>query len=1115
MGQSSATPSMRKITGLIASGLFLVALVLISSLLVLPWILNRSAIGEALLQEFQQHTGHELSVEAWHVRIFPSIGVELLQAQLHAPGSTTPLLSADRLEIALQWLPLLEGRVVGKDLVINRPRVTVSREANGTWSLGGAARATSQGDSAQPVPFLQVVQNLLLLDGVITVSDEAGLSPTVPLQIMVARGTLSTEVMGRYAKLQVSGEMPQERDRAAFTFDGSLTQNHEGGGTQAEGDVRLHHINVRHAISAWAGPGAIADGLVGSAQLNAHLRLIISGSGYELTADDWRAELADLSMQGTATVAGQRGDRPRYSATLSAAPVMLTRLFSQLPSGWISPQVRARLGEYGIDGLVTMQRLSVSGEVGSGARPSLSGSIGLRNGRVTLNPQYPAVEDLSSSLSFDDAQVRVTALRAAWGPFRLAGDDLLITQWLSDPHVDVKISGTGPLTGLVDVARRIEDAPLLREVFSRMQEATGDVETVAHVVGTPGGKNGLSLVDVDVRLHHAGFRTTVLPLDVREVEAHIHASPTLVSIEQLEGQVGPAALDARGNLTWRRGKVYSDVNVTMTADAGHVWLWMAEAVDLGLRSEVEGTVSMQAAVTGMVEEPRFAGTIQLQSAGLRIPRIFTKPLHAPASIEFDGRLSGGSLLMVRQVGLVLPPVRIVGDGTLTFSEGMVFTANVSSGAISLKELPVGIALGSLRAGTFSAKLHMEGKVRERASWRTSGEVRFERGAIMLEALQDPIREAFVTLRFDQDKIQISRMTFHLGASDLRISGSIAQWAESPKVRLVIESSQIDVASFIPSRQTSSAPGTDGSGGKSWWSNGRLDMFLFADHVYYKKFLVTGLSSRVVWDHGLLTVERISGDTTEGHVGGQVKVRANGRRVEQIRGTFRANGIPVDHVLSLVQEEPTISGWLTTSGKLQTEFEGTGLALDSITSPQPIQVLVEDGRVSHMPVISTLLSVMNLPAVLQGQVDLEKDGFPLDRLKVVFSISHGVILAKELLLDSPILKISGTGRYDIVADRFDMVLATSPLGSYSAALKRIPLFGQLLAGDRQGFDTAIFELRGSANNPELRYLPMESLMTGMKGTAQLAFDVLVNAITLPQKAYSMVEEEITRGGDEEF
>ena len=37
------------------------------------------------------------------------------------------------------------------------------------------------------------------------------------------------------------------------------------------------------------------------------------------------------------------------------------------------------------------------------------------------------------------------------------------------------------------------------------------------------------------------------------------------------------------------------------------------------------------------------------------------------------------------------------------------------------------------------------------------------------------------------------------------------------------------------------------------------------------------------------------------------------------------------------------------------------------------------------------------------------------------------------------------------------------------------------------------------------------MTGVKGTAQLAFDILVNAITLPEKAYTMMSEEIRRGG----
>jgi hypothetical protein len=35
-----------------------------------------------------------------------------------------------------------------------------------------------------------------------------------------------------------------------------------------------------------------------------------------------------------------------------------------------------------------------------------------------------------------------------------------------------------------------------------------------------------------------------------------------------------------------------------------------------------------------------------------------------------------------------------------------------------------------------------------------------------------------------------------------------------------------------------------------------------------------------------------------------------------------------------------------------------------------------------------------------------------------------------------------------------------------------------------------------------YLPAESLMAGAKGTARLAFDLLVNAITLPKEAFAM-------------
>ncbi len=1115
MDQSTSAPSMRKPRGRLTLILFVLAILCVGGLLALPWILNRPVVVEILTTEIEQRTGLSVSVEAWHVRIFPSIGLELLQAQAHEPGSPTALFVADRLEIALQWLPLLDGRVVGKDLVIDRPRLTVRRATDGTWSLGAGRRESTPDDSAPPFAWLQAMRNVLVVDGSITIIDDSGLSPRVPTHIMVTQATAASEMMGRHATLQISGEIPQDGDRAAFTWTGSLTQNQEGDRLQAEGDLRLHRLNLRHLVSSWGNLDQVSDGLAGSAQLTAHLRGASGTNGSDLIADEWRAELADISMQGTAAVTGLGTEHPQFSSTMSAAPVRLRRLLSQVPYAWVPTDVRAKLDEHAVDGLVTLQSLSLSGKIGSDAPPNLSGIIGLRNGHVTVGSHYPSLEAISANVSFDAEQIRLTDLRAQCGPLHLTGQETVITQWLDDPHIDVKIFGAGSLAGLVEAARRIEEVSLLRDVFARMQETTGDVEMVVHLAGQPVKGTRLGLVEADFSLHRAGFRSAVLRLVVEQVEARIHASPSLVRIEHLEGRVGPATLDARGDMTWTGTEVYSDVTLNMTAEASKVLSWLAEDADIGLSPEADGQIHMRAAVTGTVEEPHLAGRIELKSAGLHIPEILTKPLHAPAAIEFDSRLSEGHRLIVPRLAVHFPPIKIVGDGTIDFSEDMEFAAHVSSGAISVKKLPKGVTLGPIRAGTLDAEMHMEGRAKDRASWQASGEVRFDRGTIVVEALQEPIQEAFITLRFDQDRIQIPRMAFHVGASDLRISGSIARWADTPKARLVVESSQIDVAAFSPSSRTQRRSMRNRPASPAWWTQGALEAFVFADHVYYKKFLMTDLSARVAWNQGLLTVERISGDTNDGHVAGQVKIRAAGRRIEQARSTFRASGIPVEQVLSLVQEKPVLSGWLTASGKLEAEVERAGFSVGAVASRRPIQIVIEDGRIYKVPVISTLLSVMNVPALLQGQVDLEKDGLPLNRLKLIFSINNGVITAKEFLLDSPILKISGTGRYDIQADDFDMVLATSPLGSYSAMLKRIPLFGHLLAGDRQGFDTAVFELKGPANNPNLRYLPTESLMTGVKGTAQLAFDILVNAITLPQKAYSMVEEGITGGDDEDF
>jgi hypothetical protein len=262
----------------------------------------------------------------------------------------------------------------------------------------------------------------------------------------------------------------------------------------------------------------------------------------------------------------------------------------------------------------------------------------------------------------------------------------------------------------------------------------------------------------------------------------------------------------------------------------------------------------------------------------------------------------------------------------------------------------------------------------------------------------------------------------------------------------------------------------------------------------------------------LKIDRISGDTDDGHLAGRVNLNIPERGPRSASSLFGISGVPIDRLFSLIEERPRISGWMTARGGIQAEFGQHRVFSSSITSRRPISIMIEHGRLFYAPVISKVLALINLPALLKGKTDLTKDGIPFDRLKLVSGVEHGIINISEFLLDSPLLKISGTARYDFIDDKFNGVVVASPLGQYSDLLKSVPLFGKLFSGERHGFDTAVFEVKGSAKDPNVVYLPAESLMAGAKGTAKLAFDLLVNAITLPEEAFSMVERDSPVGED---
>ena len=84
------------------------------------------------------------------------------------------------------------------------------------------------------------------------------------------------------------------------------------------------------------------------------------------------------------------------------------------------------------------------------------------------------------------------------------------------------------------------------------------------------------------------------------------------------------------------------------------------------------------------------------------------------------------------------------------------------------------------------------------------------------------------------------------------------------------------------------------------------------------------------------------------------------------------------------------------------------------------------------------------------------------------------------------------------DELDVVTAASPLGPYFELLQKIPLVHLLLDGEEEGFDLAMFSVKGSLQAPTIEPLAAESVVSGLTGFARLALTILKNTLTLPQK-----------------
>ncbi|RMH32293.1 MAG: DUF3971 domain-containing protein [Nitrospirae bacterium] len=274
---------------------------------------------------------------------------------------------------------------------------------------------------------------------------------------------------------------------------------------------------------------------------------------------------------------------------------------------------------------------------------------------------------------------------------------------------------------------------------------------------------------------------------------------------------------------------------------------------------------------------------------------------------------------------------------------------------------------------------------------------------------------------------------------------------------------------------------------------------FTPDILDLNLFITGQGKEwTAWDiHGFIGLRGIPASTAPDEFQSPYELSLNWMQTERhIDLRLRMTDLPATALFALAEApEPPLTGLVTMHGSLGIPFQNGSPVMRSLAGQGGLQVT--QGRIFHVPLITKVLGILNLPHVLAGKVDVLSDGMPFESLTATWSLTDGVLETRDVILKSPVLHATAAGTFDVPSRQVNGIVAVSPFGAYTNLLKQLPLFGTLFRGERKGLATALFEVKGPIAEPDVRYLPLQSITEGLASIVTLPLDLLMNIIPREQ------------------
>lgn len=420
------------------------------------------------------------------------------------------------------------------------------------------------------------------------------------------------------------------------------------------------------------------------------------------------------------------------------------------------------------------------------------------------------------------------------------------------------------------------------------------------------------------------------------------------------------------------------------------------------------------------------------------------------------------------------------DAKLSFYKYVKGINVTFNGMLSSKTADTLVAIPELSDGLIKGDLQVGIQIDKSLRIISNGKIYGEKIVIPWKT-NAPIKIEKFSLDSNAKGIKLETNSLTWGNNSLSLKGSLNSNEEKTVIDMDISADRLDwnnVRKILEANQKE-----DKKRDEMWKQSIHVIAKLKSKDVIFDRFSVSPLQANISVIRGVVDATITKANICSIPISGKIKFFHND--IETKLKISSVNQL-LEPVINCTGNKGLVTGRFDLQGEINTNSTKDTLA-KSLNGK--IVFKAKDGRIYRYGTIAKIFALLNVTEIFRGKLpDVAKEGFAYQSMSFKGQFKDGKLLIKEGIIDGSSMEIACEGNIDFIEKRVNLNLLVAPLKTVDFILRKIPLIRDITGHSLISIPVRV---TGNLENPEVTYLPLSSVGSGLMG-------IMERTIKLPVK-----------------